>query len=211
MLGWNSLVGAIAAVLCTLSQIFGGNLGVAIITISLIFRLALLPITLRMARHAQRQQMLLHKLKGQIDSLRTKYKANPQRLATEMAELYQKNGVQPVNGRNLAGGFLQFAAGAGMYSAIRRGICAGGRFFWIRNLGQPDAILIGLTAIITAISSLIAPNVSEQNRIVASFIPAILTVVLAWRLSSALMLYWATSATVNGIQGLILRKNTVSS
>ncbi len=207
MPGWNTLVSAIAAVLCTLSQIYGGNLGMAIITVSVIVRLALLPLTLRMARHAQQQQMLLHKLKDQISALKTKYKMNPQRLATETAELYRKNGVQPVSGRNLAGSFLQFVAGAGLYSAIRRGVCSGGRFLWIRNLAQPDAILAGLTAVVTFFSSLIAPHVSEQNRIVTSVLPALLTVILAWRLSSAVMLYWATSAAVNGVQGLILRKS----
>ncbi|HEY7406284.1 MAG TPA: YidC/Oxa1 family membrane protein insertase [Candidatus Angelobacter sp.] len=207
MLGWNNPVSAIAAVLCALSQIYGGNLGMAILTISLIVRLSLLPLTLRMARHAQHQQMLLHKLKDQIASLRARYKANPQRLATEMAELYHKNGVQPVSWRNLAGGLLQLAAGTGLYSAIRRGVCTGGKFLWIRNLGQPDAILVAVTAVITFISSLIGPHVSEQNRIVTSVLPALLTVVLAWRLSSAVVLYWATSAAVNGVQGWILRKS----
>ena len=33
----------------------------------------------------------------------------------------------------------------------------------------------------------------------------IITVVVAWRLSSAVVLYWAASAATNGLQGLILR------
>lgn len=207
MFGWNSLVGAIAAVLCTLSQIYGGNLGMAILTISLLVRLALLPLTLRMARHAHRQQILLHKLKDQMASLRTRYKSNPQRLATEMADLYRKNGVEPISGRNLAGGFLQFAAGTGLYSAIRRGVCKGGRFLWIRNLGQPDAVLVGLTAAVTFLSSVIAPHLPEQNRIVTSVIPTVMTLILAWRLSSAVMLYWTTSTAVNAVQSWMLRRN----
>jgi len=192
MPGWNSLVGAIAAILCTLSQIYGGNLGMAILTISLVVRVALLPLTLRMARHAQLQQMLLHKLKDQIASLKTRHKSNPQRLATEMAELYRKNGVEPISGRNLAGGALQLAIGTGLYSAIRRGVCSGGRFLWIRNLGQPDPVLVALTAVVTFIASAIAPHLPEQNRIVTSVLPTVMTLILAWRLSSAVMLYWTT-------------------
>ncbi|HKD81143.1 MAG TPA: membrane protein insertase YidC [Candidatus Angelobacter sp.] len=207
MLGWNSLVGAIAAILCTLSQIYGGNLGMAILTISLLVRLALLPLTLRMARHAQSQQVLMHRLKDQIASLKTRYKSNPQRLATEMAELYRKNGVEPINGRNLAGGVLQLAVGTGLYSAIRRGVCSGGRFLWIRNLGQPDPVLVALTAVVTFISSAIAPHVPEQNRIVTSVLPTVMTLILAWRLSSAVMLYWTTSTAVNAVQSWILRRN----
>ena len=207
MLGWNSLVGAIAAILCTLSQIYGGNLGMAILTISLLVRLALLPLTLRMARHAQSQQVLMHRLKDQIASLKTRHKSNPQRLASEMAELYRKNGVEPINGRNLAGGVLQLAVGTGLYSAIRRGVCSGGRFLWIRNLGQPDPVLVALTAVVTFISSAIAPHVPEQNRIVTSVLPTVMTLILAWRLSSAVMLYWTTSTAVNAVQSWILRRN----
>ena len=52
MLGWDSLVGFFTALLVALSQAYGGNLGSAIITVSVLIRLALLPLTLRIARHA---------------------------------------------------------------------------------------------------------------------------------------------------------------
>ena len=207
MFWWNHLVGGLAALLCTLAQVYGGNLGWAILTVSVIVRLALLPVTLRMARHAQAQQKILHKLKDEIAALKKKYRAKPEQLAHAMQDLYRKNGVKPVDGGNLLGGVLQFAVGAGLYSAIRRGTCAGGSFFWIRNLAQPNALLVVLTGAITFVASAIGPHLPEQSRILTSTIPAIMTVFLAWRLSSAVVLYWAASAAMGGVQGVMVRRS----
>jgi|SRR5690242_1196244 len=207
MLAWNHLVATLAALLCTLSETYGGNLGWAIITISVIVRLVMLPVSLRIARHAQAQQKLLHKLKDEIAALRRKYQSNPQRLAQAMQDLYRRNGVQPVNGGNLLGGVLQFMVGAGLYSGIRRGACTGGRFFWIRSLAQPNALLVLITGAITLIGSAIGPHLPEQSRFLTSLIPAVMTVFLAWRLSSAVVLYWAASAALSGVQGVILRRS----
>ncbi len=205
MVGWDSLVGFFAALLVTLAQMYGGNLGLAIITISILTRLALLPLTLRMARRAQAQQKILHALRENIARLRERYRSDPRQLAEKLSELYRSHGVRTVDGQSLAGGAAQALVGAGLYSAIRRGLAQGHRFLWIRDLGQPDAILVLVTAAITFAASLLAPHLPQQSRLVASVLPAILTVVLAWRLSSAVVLYWASSAAVNGLQALILR------
>jgi YidC/Oxa1 family membrane protein insertase len=159
-----------------------------------------------MARHMRAQQELIFKLKDEIARLRKKHKKDPQRLASETAKLYQKHGVRPFDRGNLAGSVVQFVVGAGLYSAIRRNLCAGGRFLWIRNLSQPDAVLAVLTGAITFVASAVAQHLPEQNRVLASVIPAVMTVVLAWRLSSAVVLYWAASAATNGLQGLLLRR-----
>jgi YidC/Oxa1 family membrane protein insertase len=207
MFGWNGVINALAALLCTLSQLYAGNLGLAIVTVSVLVRLALLPITIKMARHAHAQHRLMLKLKDSLAELRRKYKSNPQRLAEEMTALYQKHGVKPINGGSVAGGAVQFAVGAGLYSAIRRLACPGGRFLWITNLGRPDALLAILTGAITLAASALAPHLPQQSRFLASVLPAAMTVLLAWRLSSALVLYWAASAAMNGVQGVWVRRS----
>jgi YidC/Oxa1 family membrane protein insertase len=205
MPGWDSLVGFFAALLYTLAQLYGGNLGLAIITISIITRLALLPMALRMARHAQVQQKILHGLRDNIAKLRKRYRSDPKQLAEKLSDLYRSHGVQPFDGRNVAGGAVQALVGAGLYSAIRRGLAQGQHFFWVRDLGQPDAILVLATGAITFAASVVTPLLPEQSRVLTTLLPAIMTVLVAWRLSSALVLYWASSAAVNGVQALILR------
>jgi YidC/Oxa1 family membrane protein insertase len=206
MPGWDSLVGFFAALVVTLAQMYGGNLGLAILTVSVITRLALLPLTLRMARHAQAQQKVLYSLRDKIARLRKRYQSDPKRLAEKLSELYSANGVKPVNAASLTGGAVQALVGAGLYSALRRGLAQGHSFMWVRDLAQPNAMLTLAAGVITFAASFIAPHLPEQSRIVTTVLPAILTVVLAWRLSSAVVLYWASSAAVNGVQSLILRR-----
>ncbi len=208
MPGWDSLVGFFAALVCTLAQMYGGNLGLAIITVSVITRLALLPLTLRMARHAQAQQKVLHGLRDNVARLRKRYQSDPKQLAEKLSELYRVNGVKPFDGGSLAGGAVQALVGAGLYSALRRGLAQRHSFMWVRDLAQPNAILTLAAGAITFAASFIAPHLPEQSRVLTTVLPAILTVVLAWRLSSALVLYWASSAAVSGMQSLILRRRS---
>lgn len=114
-----------------------------------------------MARHAQAQQKILQ---GSIDAVKARYKNSPAKLAPELSKLYEKHGVKPIDGANLVGMVAQVFVGAGVYSAIRRGIGAGGRFFWIRNLAQPNAILAVVTAILSAAASVLGPHLPHQSR-----------------------------------------------
>src|SRR5215831_1088100 len=144
---WYSFVAFLSVMLSLLTTAYGGNLGLAIITLSMATRLLLLPVTLRMARHAHAQQKILQSIKASIDAVKARYKNSPEKLAAELSKLYEKNGVKPVDGTNLVGMAAQVFIGAGVYSAIKRGIGAGGRFFWIRNLAHPNAILAVITAV----------------------------------------------------------------
>ena len=210
MPGWTSFVGLLSVVLSLLTTAYGGNLGFAIITLSLITRLALLPLTLRMARHAQAQQRILQTIKRDIGELKTKYRATPQKLGAELSQLYQKHGVKPVDGVNSLGLIIQLVLGAGVYSAIRRGLGAGGRFLWIRNLALPNAALAVATAVLTAAASLLGPHIPQQSRVAMAVLPALLTLVFAWRLASGVVLYWAASTAVSGLQGVLLNRKAVS-
>ena len=70
MLGWNGFVGLLGFSLSTLANFYGGNLGLAIITLSIAVRLALLPLALRMARHARTQQKALREIRAEVDKLK---------------------------------------------------------------------------------------------------------------------------------------------
>lgn len=206
---WYAFVGLLSVILSLLTTAYGGNLGFAIITLSLATRLLLLPVTLRMARHAQAQaqQKILQSIKDSIDAVKARYKNSPQKLATELSKIYEKHGVKPIDSTNLGGMAAQVFVGAGVYSAIRRGLGAGGRFFWIRNLAQPNAILAIITAILSAAVSVFGPHLPQQSRAALTLLPAVFTLFFAWRLASGVVLYWAASTAVSGLQGLLLRRS----
>lgn len=208
MVAWHALVTLLSLVLSTLTIAYGGSLGLAIITLSLLTRLALLPLTLSMARHSEAQQRILHSLRREIEQLQTKYRLHPRKLAAELNHLYQKHGAKPVSGANLLGVLVQLVLGAGVYSAIVRGLARGSRFLWIRNLTQPNALLAVITGIVAGLASLMGPHLPQQSRVWLTLCPALLTVILGWRLASGVVLYWAASSAVSGFQALLLRRKS---
>jgi YidC/Oxa1 family membrane protein insertase len=206
MLVWNAFVGFLGFSLSALANAYGGNLGLAIVTLSITVRLALLPLALRMARHARTQQKLLHEIRFEIEKLKKKYQSRPQELASELSKLYQARGVKPVDGVNLLGMVVQFLLGAGVYSAIKRGLGAGGRFLWIRNLAQPNIPLAITAGVLTFLAAIVGPHLPQQSRTVTAVLPALLTIMFAWKLAAGVALYWAASTAVTGLQGMLLRR-----
>jgi len=207
MLAWNVFVGFLSVALAILTTAYGGNPGFAIITLSLLTRILLLPVTLRLARQAQMQQETLRNLEVELKRLKIKYKYSPNLLFSKISELYRRRGVKSSDGASLLGVAAQLVVGAGVYSAIKRGLASGGRFLWIPNLAQPDPILVVATGLLTAIASLLAPHLPNQSRVGVTLLPTVLTMLLAWRLASGAVLYWATSTAMNGFQNLLLRRS----
>lgn len=210
MLGWNGFVGLLGFSLSTLANFYGGNLGLAIITLSIAVRLALLPLALRMARHARTQQKALREIRAEVDKLKKKYQSSPQQLGLALSRLYKDLGVKPVEATNLLGMLVQVLLGAGIYSAIRRGLGSGGQFLWIRNLAQPNLPLTIGTGVLTFLAALLGPHLPQQSRTAATVVPALLTIVFAWRLAAGVALYWAASTAVTGLQGFLLSRDKVA-
>lgn len=208
MVLWEHFVGVLGAILFALAQAYGGNLGLAIITLSLSVRLALLPFTLRLARRAQARQAMFVALQPEIRRLRARYDSNPPRLNAELHKLFRRHGYNPVDSGGLLGGVAQLPVGAGLYTAISRGLGEGGRFLWIQNLARPDAILALLTGVLTYLASILSPDVPQQARVVATLIPTLLTVYFVWNLASGVGLYWATSTAVGVLQSALVRRGS---
>jgi YidC/Oxa1 family membrane protein insertase len=77
-----------------LTLVPGGDVGVAIILITLILRLILYPVFTASIR----TQMAMQGMQGEFDSLAEKYKKNPQELAKQRIELMRKHNVRPFAG-----------------------------------------------------------------------------------------------------------------
>ncbi|HVE67567.1 MAG TPA: YidC/Oxa1 family membrane protein insertase, partial [Solirubrobacteraceae bacterium] len=73
-------------------NVTGGSWGWAIVGLTVVVRLALLPLTLRQFKSMQ----ALQRLQPEIKSLQAKYKEDKQRLNQEMMKFYQENKVNPL-------------------------------------------------------------------------------------------------------------------
>jgi YidC/Oxa1 family membrane protein insertase len=78
-------------VLIVISHAFGGSFGVAIVILTILVNLALLPLTLSQIRSSKRMMEMQPKL----SELQKKYGKDRQRLAQEQMKLYKESGIKP--------------------------------------------------------------------------------------------------------------------
>lgn len=191
------------------AHILGGSMGGAIVAVSLLVRLALLPLTLRLTRRALAHQALLESLQPELARLQRRYRKQPERLASETLALYQRAGYRPLNPSALLGPLVQLPIVAGVYGAVRSGIAAGARFLWIENLARPDALLAlgvaGLTTVVTYFSAK-AGSTAPRPITPQLFVATALTALILWRSSAALVLSWGASAVGNLLQASLLAR-----
>jgi YidC/Oxa1 family membrane protein insertase len=196
----------LVAAIAYLDQVLGGSLGGAIIALSLGVRIALLPLSIVLARRARRNQAVARALQPELDALKAKFGGKPGRLMEEMGKVYRKHNYSPFDVPVMLGGFMQFPIFGVLYSAIRHSLKPGRAFLWIRNLSVPNLGLTFTILLMTASAAYWMPSASEHARMMFIIFQLIVTSLLVWKLAAGLGLYWAASNLVSLIQTLWLRR-----
>jgi YidC/Oxa1 family membrane protein insertase len=205
---WTVFVELVRQILFVLAVPLGGNLGAAIVVLSVGVRLALLPMTLRLAIKAQEIQRTIRDLAPELERLERRHAADPVRLARETQALYKKHGVRVVPSGMMTSLAIQAPIGAGLYQAITQGLARGGRFLWVADLARPDLVVALIAAGLGALAALVtAAGTPEHTARGASILSGVVTFFLAWRLSAGLGLYWAASALVGLVQAVLVRRH----
>ena len=106
------LLNGIGSILAWLYDVVG-NFGIAIIILTILFRIVLLPIGIKQIKSMQLMQALQPKIK----EIQKKYKGNRQKASDETMKLYQEYGANPLSGCLIT--LLQFPILIAMYSVIR--------------------------------------------------------------------------------------------
>jgi YidC/Oxa1 family membrane protein insertase len=200
---WSQVVYVLREAIFAYAQVTQGNLAYGIMAVTFLARLALFPLTLRLARGAAKQQEAMSRLKPELDAVRAACKDDPARLARETQRILAR---VPVAG--CAGALLQAPVLLALYSAVSQCAAFGGRFLWIRDISRPDVALAAAVAVITAVSMAAGPqpDAPAQQRILILLMPAVLTAVALWHLASGVGLYWGVSSIVGIAQGVVVRR-----
>lgn len=203
---WSSVLDLLRLLLFALAHVCGGSIGGAIVVLSLMIRLALLPYTLRLAIRARAHQVALQRLAHAVEILQGRHKHDPVRLATETQALYAANGLGVLPRGAWGGTLVQAIAGGALYrivsSAARRAV----GFLWIPDLSRPDALIASVAAGLAGAATIAAGSGGATSRTSAALAVG-LTFLVAWRLSAATGLYWVASNAVGIIQSLLLRRS----
>lgn len=205
----------------------GNNFGWAIITLTILIRLILVPITLPALKSARAMQ----ELKPALDRLKRKHGKNKKKLQEEQLKLYRQHGINPAVG--CLPYLVQFLILIALYRVfmhfIQTGEINGGevsmRFLWL-NLAEPDPvyvlpILAGVFQLVMSLMVTPAPAevaeteekakepakevedaeemaITMQKQMV--FMMPAMTILIGMRLPSGLALYWAMTTIFSGVQ-----------
>jgi membrane protein insertase Oxa1/YidC/SpoIIIJ len=93
-----------------------------------------------------------------------------------------------------------------LYSGVRRASAIGGRFLWIRDLAKPDWALVIIATALTllAAASGAAP---AQGRSLVLGISAVVTLMVLWKMSAGVALYWSMSSLFGAVQGWAVQRS----
>lgn len=143
---------------------FNGNYGIAIIIITILIRIILLPLTLNQLKSSTRQQIRMQAFQPYLKDIQERQKnattqEEKMRLATEQQEFMRENNVSMLGGMGCLPLLLQLPIISGLYTAIRVSEpIASSEFFGI-SLGTPNMVL----AIVTILMYLLQSFISLQG------------------------------------------------
>jgi YidC/Oxa1 family membrane protein insertase len=203
---WNGLVDLLRAMVFATAHACNGSLGLAVCLVSLVIRLALLPLSVWLARRALVHQRQVLALKPELDRLLKIHAQAPNTQWQETAAVYKRHGVKPFDAAGLIGSLIQLPILGAFFAALRRGIGVGVRFLWVGDLASSNAVLTALVALLTVAGAVLTPTADPSRRM--AWFQLLLTVGLtAWFLSTTSALFaLATGAgsLVGMVQGLLV-------
>ena len=178
-----------------------GNFGWAIISITVIMRLSIWPITAKGTRAMKK----MSKLAPMMQELKEKHSQNPQKMQQETMKLYKDYGVNPIGGCLPL--LLQMPIFIGYFAMLRSAVELRheGWIGWVNDLSLPDSVgevpglgisinilplLMGITMMfqMRMTPQAAGPN-QKQMQIIMSIMPIFITVI-CYNFASALALYW---------------------
>ncbi|MGD1996382.1 MAG: YidC/Oxa1 family membrane protein insertase [Anaerolineae bacterium] len=210
---------------------FVGHSIAAIALLTLLVRLALLPLTLRQQRSAQR----MRELQPELDKIQKKHASDPEKRAQAQMQLYRKAGINPLGGCLPL--VIQFPLLIGLWQSIVRVLAVSplellklsqniwpfipgltslvpleSKFLWL-DLGQPDRYFV-LPALVVVTSWLsqriLTPPATDQRSAAMGQQMQIMMPLLFGFISisyaSGLSIYFIISNLITMLQYLLIRQ-----
>lgn len=190
-----------------------GNYVFAIILLTLLVRLVLLPLGITQARSMQKMARLAPRQR----ELQKQHKGNPQTLNQEISKLYKEEGVNPASGCLPL--LLQIPVMYGLFDVLRSFKYQPGGGLWVwQNLGKPDHTFI--LPILVAVSTYLMqrqtmqmtpsqPGMESSQKMMLYMMPLVFGYV-AYRFPAGLSIYYVISNLFQWGQTVLLLKRPVN-
>ncbi|MFJ7669043.1 membrane protein insertase YidC [Lysinibacillus sp. NPDC097195] len=196
------------------NDIFSGSYGLAIIAITVLIRLILMPIMLKNYRQQQLMKSKMDAFKPEMEAVQKKMKEaktkeEQMQYQQEMMALYQKHGVNPLNMGCLPM-LIQMPIIMGLYfSILYSADVKSHEFLWF-SLGSPDIVMTIIAGIVYLVQARVSlwtvPEQQKKQMKMFIYISPIMIVFISMSSMAALPLYWSVSGALLILQTYIGRK-----
>ncbi|WP_042168989.1 membrane protein insertase YidC [Paenibacillus gorillae] len=196
-----------------IASFFGDSYGMAIIAMTLLVRLVLMPFMLRQHKSQQKMKQKMAVMQPELNKLKEKYKdktpESQAKMNKEMMELYSKHQFNP-----LAIGclpmLLQIPILTGLYYAIKMTPeLAQHSFLWFQ-LGVPDHVLPFLAGIVYYIqfrTSQVGVDPAQAKQMAfMGYISPVMMAIFSFSAPAAVPLYWVVGGTFMILQTMLAKR-----
>lgn len=184
-----------------------GTYALGIIAVTIIIRLAILPLTIKQIKSSKKMQEIQPKMKELQAKYSSKDAVTQQKYQQEMMALMQTSGVNPLAGCLPV--FIQMPILIGFYHAISRmnatPVYELGTFLSV-PLAEPSVLFAVIAGLIQFVVLFTGPAVDNPQMKVMMYIMPLMIIGFGAFLPAALSLYWIVGNIISVLQNLVIYK-----
>lgn len=189
-----------------------GNYGWAIIFLTIIIQILVLPLTIKSFKASAAMKFL----QPQIKLLQKKYKSDPKRLNVEMLNLYKTQKVNPLGG--CLPMILQLPIFWALFTTLRNAYELRGAqwIFWIKDLSAPDTLMHLGPLPLNVLPLIMGAGMFFQQKMMSvstdptqtqiMYLMPIIFTFMFWGFPSGLVIYWLTNSILTMIEQYYILK-----
>lgn len=195
-----------------LGSLFGGSYGLAVVVITVLIRLLLLPLMMKSYRNQRGTKSRMKKVQPQLDALKAKAETaktpeEQKKIQMEMMEIYKKNKLFSIGCLPTV---VQMPIVMGLYFAIRTSQDTANEMFLWFNLGTPDLIITLLAGVVYFIqaraSTADMSGPQKQQMQMMAYLSPLMIVFFSFSAPAVFPLYWAVGGLFLIVQTWLARK-----
>ena len=206
---WNQyIVYPLSWFIVKVAEFAGGSFGLAIIIVTIIIRLIILPLMIKQIKSSKAMQVVQPELKALKEKYSSKDQKTQEKLQQETMQLFQKHNINPLAGCLPL--VVQMPVLIGIYHAIMRTpqLQEHANFLWF-DLSAADPyyilpVVAGITTFIQQKISMVGMDNNPQMAMMLWLMP-IMIIVFAVNFPAALALYWVVGNTFSIVQTYFIK------
>ncbi|WP_315323465.1 YidC/Oxa1 family membrane protein insertase [Fusobacterium pseudoperiodonticum] len=191
------------ALLLTNTDKYVGNFGVSIIIVTILIKIALLPLTLKQDKSMKEMK----KLQPEIEKIKEKYANDKQMLNIKTMELYKEHKVNPLGGCLPL--LLQLPILFALFGVLKNGIIPkDSSFLWLKlSVPDPFYVLPVLNGAVSFLQQKLMGSADSNPQMKnMMYIFPIMMIMFSLKMPSGLQLYWLTSSILAVVQQYFIMK-----